>query len=97
MTCVAQNTGMQVHFGDWHGNLHSRKKPDITIWDSFGDNLTVGEVKTPWTMNLQRQYMDYSDPLEFQDHFYDFAGKMELCTGPLMKLTLWIQGRSHIT
>ncbi|KAL8848577.1 MAG: hypothetical protein Q9221_006410 [Calogaya cf. arnoldii] len=55
MTCVGEDLAppMYVYFGDWcYGGAGT--VPDLTIWsaDAMPEPLVVGEVKTPWTLNL---------------------------------------------
>lgn len=42
---------MRLRFGDWHGQ--SAAEPDLTIWDQNNNATVAGEVKTPWTVDLQ--------------------------------------------
>lgn len=68
MTCVGINLGMQLRFGQWHGEQDAI--PDITIWTQNFEALVAGEAKTPWTVNLS----DITETNHFQN-FIRSAGQ----------------------
>ncbi|KAL8944839.1 MAG: hypothetical protein Q9211_000446 [Gyalolechia sp. 1 TL-2023] len=75
MTAVGEDLGMDLSFGDWYARP-SKLVPDITIWGPNKTPMVVGEVKTPWTLNIEQMMADEDDDYEqFHDQFTLSAGK----------------------
>ncbi|KAI4221283.1 MAG: hypothetical protein L6R36_007013 [Xanthoria steineri] len=53
MTCVGSDLDpdMHLYFPDWWDE--GAKVPDLTVWSANTRPLIVGEVKTPWTLDLE--------------------------------------------
>ncbi|KAL8878055.1 MAG: hypothetical protein Q9198_004058, partial [Flavoplaca austrocitrina] len=67
--------GMYLSFGDWYGGGTREVNPDLALWDYANEPLLVGEVKTPWTLDLVRlMARQNTDELRFRANFGASAG-----------------------
>ncbi|KAL8888568.1 MAG: hypothetical protein Q9215_004017 [Flavoplaca cf. flavocitrina] len=77
MTCVGRDLGMYLSFGDWYGGGTREVNPDLALWDYADEPLLVGEVKTPWTLDLVRlMARQNTDELRFRANFGASAGQI---------------------